>query len=67
MPFLLLLLVFVISLLIVGSFFARPILAFIQRYFPGITCEAETLMLWSGLLLSAFMTGLLVMYLVLHW
>lgn len=67
MSFLLLLLVLVISLLIVGTFFVRPLLTLIHRFFPTITGEAETLVLWSGLLLSAFITGLLVMYLVLHW
>lgn len=66
MPFLLLLLLLVISLLAIGSFFAKPILTFLHRYFPGVTCEAETFVLWSGLLLSAFMIGLLVMYLLLQ-
>jgi hypothetical protein len=66
MPFLLLLLLLVISLLAIGSFLAKPILTFLHRYFPGVTCEAEILVLWSGLLLSAFMIGLLVMYLLLQ-
>jgi len=66
MPFLLLLLLLVIGLLVMGSFFAKPILTLLHRYFPSVTCEAETLVLWSGLLLSAFMTGLLVMYLLLQ-
>lgn len=67
MPVLLLLLVLVVSLLIVGTFFSRLIVNWIHYYLPGITCEAEALVLWSGLLLSAFITSLLMIYLVLHY
>ena len=64
---LLLLLVLVVCLLIVGTFFSRLIVNLIHHYLPGITCEAETLVLWSGLLLSALITSLLTIYLVLHY
>ena len=67
MPVLLLLLLLVVSLLVIGTFFSRLIVRLIHYYLPGITCEAETLVLWSGLLLSALITSLLLIYLVLRY
>lgn len=66
MNFLLLTLLFLISLLIVGSLFAKQITAFVQRYRPSHGDEGEQLVLWGGLLLAAFVTGLLVMYVILQ-
>jgi hypothetical protein len=59
-------LVILISLLIVGSLFAHRITTFAQQYLPNHGDEGEQLVLWSGLLLAAFVTGLLVMYLLLY-
>jgi hypothetical protein len=66
MPFLLLFLVILISLLIVGGVFANPIAAFVQERLTNRAYEGEYFMLWGGLLLTAFITGLLVMYLFLR-
>jgi len=66
MNFLLLTLLFLISLLIVGSLFTKQITAFVQRYRPNHGDEGEQLVLWGGLLLAAFVTGLLVMYVILQ-
>lgn len=66
MTVLLFTLVFLVSLLIVSSLFADHLTAFVQQYLPKHGDEGEQLILWSGMLLAAFVTGLLVMYLLLH-
>lgn len=66
MTFLLVTVIILISLLIVGSVFANHITAVMQQYLPKHGDEGEQLVLWSGMLLAAFVTGLLVMYLVLR-
>jgi hypothetical protein len=63
---LLIVLILLISLLILGSVFANPITAFVQRRLPNRGCEGEQILLWGGMLLAAFVIGLLVMYLFLH-
>ena len=66
MIFLLLTMVILISLLIIGSVFANHITAVVQQYLPGYGDEGEQLVLWSGMVLAAFVTGLLIMYLLLR-
>lgn len=66
MTLLLFTLVFLISLLIVVSVFADHLTAFAQQYLPTYEEESEQLILLSGMVLAAFMTGLLVMYLLLR-
>lgn len=63
---LLLTLLILISLWIVGGLFAQPISLLLQHYWPTFAYEGEQLLLWGGVLLSAFAIGLLVMYLVLR-
>lgn len=60
------LLVFVISigLLIGGGVFAEPIAAFIHRRFSRFSYEGDAFMMWGGLILTGFILGLLVMYLL---
>ncbi len=55
-----------IGLLIVGGVFAEPIAAFIHRRFSSFSYEGDTFMMWGGLLLAAFVLGLLVMYVLLR-
>jgi hypothetical protein len=62
----LLALVIAIGLLIIGGVFAEPIAAFIHRRFSSFSYEGDTFMVWGGLMLTAFVLGLLVMYLLLH-
>jgi hypothetical protein len=66
MTILLIVLVVLISLLIVGGVFANPITAFVQQRLPNRGDEGEQLLLWGGMLLTAFVIGLLVMYLFLR-
>jgi uncharacterized membrane protein len=66
MIFLLIALVLLISLLIMGGVFANPITRLLQQHWPNHVFEAEQFLLWGGLLLTAFVTGLLVMYLFLR-
>ena len=66
MTLLLLTIVSLIGLLIVSSVFADHLAAFAQQYLPNHGDEGEQLILWGGMLLAAFVTGLLVMYLLLH-
>jgi hypothetical protein len=63
---LLLVLIIMISLLIVGGLFSTPIMAFIHRYLPNFSTEDDTFLLWGGLMVAAFILGLLVMYLLLR-
>lgn len=62
------LLVFVIAigLLIGGGVLAEPIAAFIHRRFSNFSYEGDAFMIWGGLLLAAFVLGLLVMYVLLR-
>lgn len=62
----LLVLVIAIGLLIVGGVFAEPITTFIHRRFLGFSYEGDVFIVWGGLMLTAFVLGLLVMYLLLH-
>jgi hypothetical protein len=62
----LLALVIAIGLLIVGGVFSEPIVAFIHRYFSSFSYQGDSFMVWGGLMLSAFVLGLLVMYLLLR-
>ena len=66
MTLLLFTLVFLISLLIVVSVFADHLIAFAQQYLPTHGEEGEQIILLSGMLLAAFVIGLLVMYLLLR-
>lgn len=59
-------LVAMISLLIVGGVFAEAITTFIHRRFPHFYYEGDTFLLWGGLIITAFVFGLLVMYLLLR-
>ena len=59
-------LIIVIGLLILGGVCAEPIAAFIHRRFSNFSYEGDIFMVWGGLILSAFVMGLLVMYLLLH-
>ncbi|HXV41592.1 MAG TPA: hypothetical protein VEC96_00895 [Anaerolineae bacterium] len=65
-PVLLLMLIIMISLLIVGGLFSNPIMAFIHRRLPNFAGEDDTFLLWSGLIVAAFILGLLVMYVLLR-
>jgi hypothetical protein len=65
MTVLLIVLVVLVSLLIVGGVFADPIAAFVQHRLPNRGYEGGQLLLWGGMLLTAFVIGLLVMYLFL--
>lgn len=66
MTLLLFMLVFFISLLVVVSVFADHLSAFAQQYLPIHGEDSEQLILLSGMLLAAFVIGLLVMYLLLR-
>jgi uncharacterized membrane protein len=55
-----------ISLLIIGTLFARPLATFLQLHRISQVYEDEQILLWVGTLLTAFMIGLLVMYLLLR-
>jgi hypothetical protein len=59
-------LVIAIGLLIVGGVFAEPIAAFIHRLFSSFSYEGDTFMVWGGLIITAFILGLLVMFILLH-
>lgn len=65
-PILLLVLIIMISLLILGGLFSTPIMAFIHRHLPNFLAEDDTILLWGGLMMAAFIMGLLVMYLLLR-
>jgi hypothetical protein len=62
----LLALVIAIGLLVLGGVFAEPIAAFIHRRFSSFSYEGDTFMVWGGLMLTAFVLGLLIMYLLLR-
>jgi hypothetical protein len=66
MPILLLVLIIIIGLLIMGGLFSNPIMAFIHRRLPNFSGEGDMFLLWSGLIVAAFILGLLVMYVVLR-
>ncbi|GIK42948.1 MAG: hypothetical protein BroJett011_67810 [Chloroflexota bacterium] len=63
---LLLVSIIMISLLIVGGLFSTPIMAFIHRRLPNLSGEDDMFLLWSGLIVAAFILGLLVMYVLLR-
>lgn len=65
-PILLLLLIILIGLLMVGGLFSNPIVTFIHQRLPLFSAEGDTFLLWSGLVVAAFILGLLVMYLLLR-
>lgn len=65
-PILLLVLVIIISLLIMAGLFSNPIMAFIHRRLPNFSGEDDTFLLWGGLMVAAFILGLLVMYVLLR-
>lgn len=64
MLILLLTLLILIGLCLIGGLFVQPITHFVQHYWSHFTYEGDQFLLWSGLLLSAFGVGLLVMYLL---
>jgi uncharacterized membrane protein len=66
MTILLIALLVLISLLIIGTLFARPLATFLQLHRISQVYEDEQILLWVGTLLTAFMIGLLVMYLLLR-
>lgn len=66
MTFLLMLLTVLICLLILGGLFAKPINGLVQRRLANRGYEGEQFLLWGGMLLAAFVIGLVVMYLILH-
>jgi hypothetical protein len=66
MPVLLLVLITMISLLIMVGLFSNPIMAFIHRRRPNFSVEDDTFLLWGGLIVAAFILGLLVMYVLLR-
>ena len=66
MSVLLLVLTILIGLLIMAGLFSNPIMAFFHRRLPNFSGEGDTFLLWSGLMVAAFILGLLVMYVLLH-
>jgi hypothetical protein len=66
MPILLLVLIIMIGLLMMGGLFSNPIITFIHQRLPHLSAEGDTFLLWSGLVVAAFILGLLVMYVLLH-
>lgn len=66
MSMILLTLVIAIGLLIIGGIYAEFIAAFIHRRFSNFSFKGDTFMVWGGLILTAFVLGLLVMYLLLR-
>jgi hypothetical protein len=66
MPILLLVLIIIIGLLIMAGLFSNSIMAFIHRRLPHFSGEDDTFLLWSGLIVTAFILGLLVMYVLLR-
>jgi len=65
-PALLLVLVVVIGLLIISNLFVNPIMTLLRRRFPNLPDESEGCLVWGALIITAFVLGLLVMYLLLH-
>jgi hypothetical protein len=65
-PVLLFLVVTGVALLVLSAVFAEPITLRIRRYFPGVQFEEEGFLLWGLLISAAFVTGLVVMYLLLR-
>lgn len=65
-PAVLLVLVVIIILLIISDLFAQPIMASLRRRFPNLPDQSEGYLVWGTLIITAFMFGLLVMYLLLH-
>jgi hypothetical protein len=49
-----------------AGLFSNPIMAFIHRRLPNFSGEDDTFLLWSGLIVAAFILGLLVMYVLLR-
>lgn len=66
MPILLLVLVIMIGLLMVGGLLSNPIINIIHQRLPNFPTEGDTFLLWSGLVVAAFILGLLVMYVLLR-
>ncbi len=66
MPVLLLVLIVIIGLLIMGGLFSKPLMTFMRRHLPHFSTEGDTFLLWSGLVVTAFILGLLVMYIMLR-
>lgn len=58
--------VIIIGLLILGGVFVEPITGLIRQRFLGFAYEGDIFLIWGGLIISAFVLGLLVMYLLLH-
>lgn len=65
-PILLLVLIIMMGLLIVGGLFSTPLMAFIHRRLPNFSAEGDTFLLGGGLMMAAFILGLVVMYLLLR-
>jgi len=66
MPVLLIGLIVVIGLLIMAGLFSKPLMTFMRHYLPYDPTEGDTFLLWSGLVVTAFILGLLVMYIMLR-
>lgn len=62
----LLVLLILLGLLVVGTWFAKPIMTYIQKRLTKLTEDQEQLILYIGLLVSGIGLGLVVLYLVVH-
>ncbi len=65
-PALLITLVVIISILALGGALSDSLVALIRRRVPGFSFESDTFILWALLILAAFATGAVVMYLLLR-
>jgi hypothetical protein len=57
-------LVLVIGGLIFASIFSQPIQTLVRRRIPGFTVADDSILLWGSLILTGFVFGLIVMYLL---
>lgn len=65
-PIVLLVLVVMMALLIIGDLFTEPIKTMLRHRFPNLPSESEGCLMWGALIMTAFVFGLLVMYILLH-
>jgi hypothetical protein len=64
LPVLFYTLVLLICALLVGSVFSQPLKALVRRRIPGFSFADDSILLLGSLFLTAFVFGLIVMYLI---
>lgn len=67
-PLMLIVLVLVLAITIVisGSIFAEPVIAWVRQRVPSFSYEAETFLIWGLVITAVFAAGFVVIYVLLQ-